>query len=131
MIMPRSRGGQRQGTPGKAYSNRTDLGVDYNMGAGSPATGGMEAPANAEPIRLPVYPDQIPDLSMPTQRPNEPVTDGLRLGPGRGPEALQGYDPRVGETQRLKMWLPLLEPLANDPETPESVRTLVQYIRGT
>ncbi len=124
------RGGDRKGTPGKAYSNRTDMGMDYDMSQGSPATGGMEAPRDAEPMRLPVYPDQIPNLSDPTTRPDEPITDGLRVGAGRGPEALAGYDPRVGETQRLKMWLPLLEPLANDPETPDSVRTLVQYIKG-
>jgi hypothetical protein len=43
---------------------------------------------------------------------------------------LTNFDPRVGETRMLKMWLPLLEPLANDPETPDSVRMLVQYVRG-
>lgn len=90
----------------------------------------MEAPRQAEPLRLPVYPDDTPNLSMPTQRPNEPVTDGLTLGPGRGPEALNNFDPRRGETIRLKKWLPLLEPLANDPEVPDSARALIQYIRG-
>ena len=124
------RGGRRQGTPGKAYSNRTDLGMRYDMAQGSPAAGGMEAPRGAEPMRLPVYPEDTPNLSMPTQRPNEPITDGLAVGAGRGAEAMAGYDPRVGETRQLKMWLPLLEPLANDPETPDSVRTLVQYVRG-
>lgn len=124
------RGGRRQGTPGKAYSNRTDLGMRYDMGAGSPAAGGMQAPAEAQPLRLPTYPDQIPGLSDPTQRPNEPITDGLPIGAGRGREALTNYDPRMGETQNLKQWLPLLEPLANDPETPDSVRTLLQFIRG-
>jgi hypothetical protein len=128
--MPRGRGGARQGTPGKAYTNRTDLGVNYNMGDGSPATGGMKAPSGSEPVRLPVYPEDIPDLSLPTQRPDEPIADGLPVGPGRGPEAMSNFDPRVGETRQLKMWMPLLEPLANDPETPDSVRTLIQYIRS-
>ena len=100
------------------------------MAQGSPAAGGMEAPQGAQPMRLPVYPEDTPNLSMPTQRPNEPIADGLAVGAGRGPEAMAGYDPRVGETRQLKMWLPLLEPLANDPETPDSVRTLVQYVRG-
>lgn len=128
--MPRGRGGARQGTPGKAYANRTDMATNYNMDAGSPAAGGMQPPRGAEPMRLPVYPEDTPDLSLPTQRPNEPVTDGLAVGAGRGPEAMAGYDPRVGETRQLKMWLPLLEPLANDPETPDSVRTLLQYVRS-
>lgn len=125
------RGGKRQGTPGKAYTNRTDMGMDYNMEAGSPAAGGITAPRDASPMQLPVYPDQIPSLSTPTMRPNEPVTDGLQTGMGRGPEALTGYDPRRQETQQLKRWLPLLEPLANEPETPDTVKMLIRYIRGS
>lgn len=130
--MPRGRGGSRQGTPGKAYFNRTDMGMDYNMDAGSPASGGMAPPSDTvsqTPV-LPVYPDQIPNLSDPTQRPNEPITDGLRSGPGRGREALTNYDPRRQEAQALKRWLPILEPVMRDPETPDSVKTLIQYIRG-
>lgn len=125
------RGGKRQGTPGKAYSNRTDMATDYNMEAGSPASGGLEAPsAGKEPPNLPVYPDQIPNLTDPTSRPNEPITDGLGLGPGRGREALTNYDPRKMEAQALKRWLPLMEPTMRDPETPDSVKMLIQYIRG-
>jgi hypothetical protein len=33
-------------------------------------------------------PDQVPSLSAPTARPNEPVTAGLPSGPGAGPEAV-------------------------------------------
>lgn len=128
--MPRSRGGKRQGTPGKGYSNRTDMGMSYDMAAGSPATGGQKAPADAAPLQLPISPDQLPNITTPTQRPQEPIADGLPVGPGRGPESLQNYDPRLNETQRLKKWLPLLEPLAQSPETPDSVRTLVNYIRS-
>lgn len=124
------RGGNRQGTPGKAYSNRTDMATNYNMQAGSPASGGIQAPPQSQPVRLPVYPEDTPNLSDPTQRPNEPITDGLSIGAGRGREALTNFDPRVGETSQLKMWLPLLEPLANDPESPDSFRILVQFIKG-
>lgn len=127
--MPRGRGGARQGMPGKAYTNRTDMMSNYDMEAGSPAAGGVEAPRDGAPV-LPVYPDQIPNLSDPTSRPQEPITDGLAVGPGRGREALTNYDPRRNEAQALKRWLPLLEPFVNDPETPDSVRTLFQYIRG-
>lgn len=124
------RGGKRQGQPGRAYSNRTDLGIDYNNAAGSAAAGGMEAPRGGMPV-LPVYPDQIPNLSQPTQRPSEPLTDGLPTGPGRGMEAMTGFDPRRSETQALKKWLPLLEPMVNSPETPDSVKMLIRYIRGS
>lgn len=131
--MPRRRGGARQGTPGRAYSNRTDMMTNYDMEAGSPAAGGIEPPSDTvsqTPV-LPVYPDQIPSLTTPTMRPGEPITDGLMQGAGRGREAMTNMDPRLTETQRLKKWLPLLEPIARDPETPDSVRTLVRYIRGS
>ena len=126
------RGGKRQGTPGKAYSNRTDMATNYDMKAGSPAAGGIKAPEGSnQPPVLPVYPDQIPSLSTPTARAGEPITDGLSRGAGRGPEAMTNLDPRLDETRKLKKWLPLLEPLAKQPDTPDSVRTLVRYIRGS
>jgi hypothetical protein len=75
------------------------------------------------------YPEDSPGLLDPSNRPNEPVTDGLTTGAGRGPEAFNA-DPRQSETQALKKWLPLLEPLGEQPETPNSVRTLIRYIRG-
>lgn len=126
------RGGKRQGTPGKAYSNRTDMATNYNMDAGSPATGGIQAPPveQSQPV-LPVYPDQIPSISTPTMRPEEPITEGLTRGAGRGPEAMTNFDPRLDETKKLKKWLPLLEPIARQPDTPDSVRTLVRFIRGS
>lgn len=127
--MPRGRGGRRQGTPGRAYSNRTDLGMNYDNAGKSAAAGGEQPQPDARPV-MPVYPEDTPSLLAPTARPTEPITDGLAVGAGRGPEALTNYDPRPAETQQLKRWLPLLEPFGNDPATPESVRTLIQYIRG-
>lgn len=129
--MPRGRGGKRQGTPGKGYTNRTDLGMNYDQQAASPAAGGVEAPKVQEgPPVLPVYPEEIPSLDMPTMRPDEPLTDGLPMGMGRGREAMTNYDPRLTETQALKRWLPILEPIGRQPDTPDSVRTLIRYIRG-
>ena len=125
------RGGKRQGTPGKAYSNRTDMGMNYDMQQDvTPAAGGMEAPTDQQPM-LQVYPEDIPNLTDPTARPGEPITDGLPIGPGRGIEALVNRDPRMAETRQLKRWLPLLDPIANSPETPDSVRTLVRFIRAS
>lgn len=130
--MPRGRGGARQGTPGKAYVNRTDMASNYNMEDGrSPAAGGIEAPSDSKPLTLPVYPDQIPGLSDPTARPEEPITDGLPIGAGRGREGMTNYDPRLTETQALKKWLPILEPIGQNMDTPDSVRTLIRYIRGS
>lgn len=85
------RGGKRQGTQGKGYSNRTDLGIDYAPG-GNPAAGGI-------PIRQPetytgpaVGADQVPNIYDPSSI-NEPITSGLATGLGPGPEALGPMPP--------------------------------------
>lgn len=121
------RGGKREGTPGKGYSNRTDMTSNYNMQSSAiPAAGGMEAPKKQN-APLSVYPEDTPMLLDPTQRPSEPLTAGLSTGAGPGPEVL---DPRVDETRSLKKYLPLIEPLLNLPTTPDSVVSLVKYIKG-
>jgi hypothetical protein len=107
------------------------MGIDYNMQQeATPAAGGVQAPREQQPM-LQTYPEDIPNLTDATARPQEPITDGLAIGAGRGPEALLNRDPRMAETRQLKRWLPLLDPIANDPTTPDSVRTLVRYIRAS
>ncbi len=119
------RGGKRKGTPGKGYSNRTDLQMTYDNADQSAASGGMEAPR--QPQRAAMYPEDTPMLTDPTQRPSEPIASGLPVGPGRGAE---GMDPRLEETRKLKRWLPIIEPLLDQEDTPISVRALVRYIKG-
>ena len=128
--MPRGRGGKRQGTPGKAYSNRTDMMQNYDMEAGSPASGGLEAPSSQDAM-IGMSPDDIPSITTPTQRPEEPITSGLPMGAGPGREALTGFDPRAQETALLaQKWGPMMDILSNNPETPDSVRMLARYIKG-
>lgn len=86
------RGGKRQGTQGKGYSNRTDLAVDYAAG-GNPASGGMSAPREQQPLMGPmIAPNEVPNIFDPGDL-NEPVTTGLAVGPGAGPEALGPLPP--------------------------------------
>ena len=119
------RGGKRQGTPGKAYANRIDMGTNYDMAnSQTAATGGMTAP---QPPMLDKYPEDTPMLLDPTARPSEPVTSGLPSGAGPGPEVM---DPRLDETRNLKKFLPIIEPFLNRPDIPESVIALVKYIKG-
>lgn len=124
--MPRARGGRRQGTPGAGYSNRTDLTSNYDMAKNTAATGG-EQPAAPRPIVAGPLPDEIPSLSTPTARPNEPITAGLPIGAGSGPTR----DTRMAETANLKKYLPMIEPYISRPDTPDSVRLLFRYIRGS
>ena len=87
------RGGKRQGTQGKAYSNRTDLTSNYGPN-GNAAAGGMEAPREQNPLMGPgIGAEQVPNLSDPSMRPEEPVTAGLPVGSGAGPEALGPMPP--------------------------------------
>jgi hypothetical protein len=121
------RGGKRQGSPGKGYSNRTDLQMNYDNENVSAASGGMAEPTPT-PMAPSSYPEDTPMLMDPTQRPDEPVTAGLVSGLGAGSEAM---DPRLDETRKLKRWLPIIEPMLDDDDTPMSVRALVRYIKGT
>lgn len=110
-----ARGGQRRGTPGTAYANRTDMhqpvktpdGMAYGKrkmleeaqkviplptqpSMPGPATGGG-GPAVAPTPPMSAQPGLSPgelDFARPTERPAEPVTAGLPVGPGPGPEAL-------------------------------------------
>lgn len=91
------RGGKRQGTQGKGYSNRIDLGMDYAPG-GNPATGGQTAPAEQRQFIPPMIgADAVPNIGDPTARPDEPVTAGMRGGPGPGPEAMPPRPPNPSD----------------------------------
>jgi hypothetical protein len=117
------RGGKREGTPGKGYSNRTDLTSNYDQKSASPAAGGIEAPPMRPPMQTP---DDSPNLSDPTQFPDEPITAGLNIGAGAGP----ARDTRKDETKELRRYLPLISLYLDNPDTPDSVRALFRYIKG-
>jgi hypothetical protein len=71
-------------------------------------------------------PDDTPMLTDPTQRPDEPITAGLPIGAGPGPD----MDKRAAETKNLQRYLPILRPYLDRPDVPDSVRMLYRYIRG-
>ena len=113
------RGGKRQGTQGKGYSNRTDLAVDY-AASGNPASGGMEAPMQQRPIMGPaIGADEVPNLGDPTMRANEPVTAGLDIGLGPGSEAMGPMPPPPMDPIRQVLQAMLLQ-----GENPDVVRLL-------
>jgi hypothetical protein len=115
------RGGRRNGAPGQAYGNRSDLnagakpvpvsavpGQQYGaakaqmdaqravpmQGTPMPATPGQ--PGTPDPLLAqanPVYAGDHGDPTRPTERPNEPVTAGLPVGAGPGPEVLTPSTP--------------------------------------
>lgn len=118
--MPRrGRGGHRQGTPGATYTNRTDLNQSvrtapsrrYGEAAASaraqevlplpqtPAPGGGPTAAAGMPAPVGPLPGDQP-LARPSDRPNEPLTAGMAMGPGPGPSAAMSAVDPVVETLR-------------------------------
>ena len=110
--------------PGK-FSVRTDLPASQNYGdrkamaeqiAGAPTartpdvrglpTGQVQAAA----LDAPQPP--ITELYAPTQRPNEPITSGVAVGPGPGPEVM-GYN---GQSEKLSDILSQMLPYDTDGE---------------
>ncbi len=95
------RGGRRQGTPGKAYGNRSDLNQPVTVAAGQPygERRAQEAAQKAIPLPAappvpapppPPAPGSFGAFTRPTEFPNEPLTAGMPIGPGPGPEAMAG-----------------------------------------
>ena len=110
--------------PGK-FSVRTDLPASQNYGdrqamqeqiAGAPTartpdvrglpTGQVQAAAQAAP-QAPVT-----ELFAPTSRPDEPITSGVAVGPGPGPEVM-GY---AGQSEKLSDILSQMLPYDTDGE---------------
>jgi hypothetical protein len=71
-------------------------------------------------------------LYDPTQRPDEPITHGIPVGAGAGPEALmmnQSQD-TPEEKARLLSYLPALEAAAQQPDSSQSFRNYVRVLRA-
>ena len=110
--MPRTgRGGSRQGTPGTAYANRTDLQTrkvpmatapNQQYGAQTAQMDAMRqmpmaaAPGAPPPAPVgPPHPAMLPvPLDAPSQRPDEHDKTGVSTGPGPGPEFLGPISPQ-------------------------------------
>jgi hypothetical protein len=143
--MPRKgRGGSRQGTQGKAYTNRTDLnsnrvpaaaakgqtyGTRKDQMQAQQAVPMAQQPSGASPQpaggRTPAA--TPPGLSDPSQRPDEPLTAGMPFGPGPGPSSLT--TPKMDVTS-LRRYLPALEIAASQPDATAGYRNFVRRLRG-
>ena len=114
------RGGRRTGTPGNTYSNRSDLARNYTgqtygtatQQAASQAAVPMAQPPTGAPAPagppMPA-PGEMGAFNRGTERGMEPVTAGLPMGAGPGPEAL-GMDfrdpPAIAELRAIYKMFP-------------------------
>ena len=75
----------------------------------------------------------VTPLYAPTQRPEEPITTGIPMGPGAGPETLGINAPSVdtdADRQRMLSYLPALEAVAQSPASSQSFRNYVRLLRA-
>ena len=99
--MPRKgRGGSRLGRPGESYTNRTDLNQPVRA---APSTTYGERTAQEDAQRAIPLPQMAPPpdpgpFNRPTDRPAEPLTAGVPVGPGPNQTDIM-FDP-VAETLR-------------------------------
>jgi len=75
---------------------------------------------------------QIVPLDAPTQRPDEPVTTGINMGPGAGSEVMYANDQTLAteDRQRMITSLPTLAILAESPSASNAFRNYVRYLRS-
>ena len=116
--------GIREMSGGGKYGERKAL-EETQAGApmqGNPIPTPTQAPVmSAAPGGAPVA-----GLFDPTQRPNEPVTSGLPVGPGRTPKPQM-----AGNYDMIIKYMPALELMASQDDAPEPFKALVQYVKVT
>jgi hypothetical protein len=124
-------------TGGNGQSGRDYTGFAYGENqalsqqqAGAPMAK-APSPTSAAPLMASNLP-QVTPLNAPSERPDEPVTTGIAMGPGAGPEALTL--PGTGDTsedkQRLLSYLPALEVAAQSPNSSQAFRNYVRVLRA-
>lgn len=100
------------------------------QGAAPMAASGVQTQGQSLPVS-PSAPAPTP-LGAPTERPDEPVTEGNAFGPGSGPDALSGGLGAGGTSNDpalLRGYLPSLIRLANQPDVPEGFVRFVRHLR--
>lgn len=71
-------------------------------------------------------------MAQPTAYPAEPVTAGVPMGPGPGPTAVPApAKPVQQDDVNMAKYLPMLEALADAPDTTNATRNFVRKMRGS
>jgi len=123
--------------PGK-FAKRTDLqyqpdqygaGVEYAANkAGAPLATAQKNPMLSQ---APTVPSPVTGLFEPSQRPDEPITQGIDMGPGAGSDALMLNQMRQDDKDIVAKYLPSLTSMAAMQDTPQSFRAFVSFLQGS
>ena len=128
--------------PGK-FSKRTDMdlgSIAYGEGvetaaikSGAPLAKTPDVRgARASDVRAAAAQTPVTPLYAPSERPDEPITTGIPMGPGAGPEVL-GINNNIDTDEdraRMVSYLPALEVLAASPDSSQAFRNYVRQIRA-
>lgn len=130
--------------PGK-FSKRTDglsfESTEYGSGvenaankAGAPLarTPDVRPTSRSEMGMAPSQMEPVTPLFAPSQRPDEPVTAGIAMGDGPGPEVL-GINNNLDtqeDKDRMLSYLPALEVVAASPNSSQAFRNYVRQLRA-
>ena len=128
--------------PGK-FSKRTDMdmgSIAYGEGVETAAIQGGAPLARTPDVRAARASDvraaaeQVPvtPLFAPSQRPDEPITTGIPMGAGPGPEVL-GINNNLDtqeDKERMISYLPALEVMAASPNSSQAFRNYVRMLRA-
>ena len=128
--------------PGK-FSKRTDMNmgsIAYGEGvetqaikSGAPLAQTPDVRgARASDVRAAAAQAPITPLFAPSQRPDEPITAGIPMGEGPGPEVLGINNNQDTEQDRIRLisYLPALEVAAADPNSSQAFRNYVRMLRA-
>jgi len=130
--------------PGK-FSKRTDglsfQSTEYGSGventankAGAPLakTADVRPTSRSEMGMAPSQTRAVTPLFAPSERPEEPVTSGIAMGDGPGPEVL-GINNNLDtqeDKDRMLSYLPALEVVAASPNSSQAFRNYVRQLRA-
>ena len=129
--------------PGK-FSKRTDglsfESTEYGSGvenaaikSGAPLAKTADVRgARASDVRAAAAGAPVTPLYAPTQRPDEPITTGIPMGAGAGPEVL-GINNNLDtqeDRDRMLSYLPALEVVAASPTSSQAFRNYVRQLRA-
>lgn len=91
------------------------------QGNPTPSTPTPTVPTSAAPT---MQRQPITNLFAPTERPQEPITAGAPVGPGRTPEEPMPE----GRYRYISKYMPVLREAMKDPDVPNSFKIFMRYV---
>lgn len=117
--MPRMQESPKVSGPGK-LSKRTDLPGNGTYGSRKEIN---EIKSGAPMYQAPAT--QVTPLLAPTNYPDQPITDGLSVGPGYTPP-----QPVANKYSMISKYMNKLETMAAQPDAPESFKVFLNFVKS-